>query len=60
MKIKPTKAWRNPCAPINRMSTSQVYEASHATNQPNWKEEGKIFAGGHLLKHGEYVIIPEG
>ena len=57
MKIKPKLAYRNPCIPINQMNTNKVYEAVPATNQPNWKEKGLIFAGGHLLAGGEYTIV---
>jgi hypothetical protein len=57
MKIKPKLAYRNPCIPINEMDTDKVYDAVHATNQPDWQEEKKIFAGGHLLKEGEYTIV---
>jgi hypothetical protein len=57
MKIKPKLNYRNPCIPINEMSTKKVYDAEHATNQPNWKERELIFAGGHLLEKGEYTIV---
>lgn len=57
MKIKPKRAYRNPCIPINQMDPNKVYDATPATNQPNWKEEGLIFAGGHLLKKDEYQVI---
>tara|TARA_R110000851_G_scaffold188265_2_gene338307 strand:+ start:445 stop:648 length:204 start_codon:yes stop_codon:yes gene_type:complete len=38
---------------LNRHLT---YDAISATNQPNWKEEGKIFVGEILLKKGEYTV----
>jgi hypothetical protein len=30
-----------------KLSRAYEYEAIHATNQPNWKKEGKVF-----VKHG--------
>ena len=36
-----------------------IYDAVWATNQPNWKEEGKIFVGEILLKKGEYIVIKD-
>jgi len=57
MKIKPTRNFRNPCYPINQMDTEKVYDAIHATNQPDWKEKGKIFAGEHLLERGDYIVV---
>jgi hypothetical protein len=59
MKIKPKLAFRNPCIPINEMDVDKVYDAEDATNQPNWKEKGLIFAGGHLLEQGEYTIVED-
>jgi hypothetical protein len=59
VKIKPKLAYRNPCYPINEMDPNKVYDAVHATNQPNWKERKAIFAGGHLLEDGEYTIVKE-
>ena len=59
MRIKPKLAYRNPCIPINKMNPEQVYFAEHATNQPNWREKGLIFAYGHLLEKGEYVIVKD-
>lgn len=57
MKIKPKRAYRNPCIPINQMDTEKVYDAVPASNQPDWKEKKKIFAGDHLLEDGEYTIV---
>ncbi len=42
----------------------RVYSALVATNQPNWKEKGKVFAikqnGAEiLLQRGEYEIVGE-
>lgn len=57
MTIKPKLAYRHPCYPPMTMDTEKEYKAEWATNQPNWKEKGLIFAGGHLLEKGEYTII---
>jgi hypothetical protein len=57
MKIKPKLAYRNPCIPFNEMDPNKVYDAEIATNQPDYKEKGLIFAGGHLLKRGEYTEV---
>ena len=56
MKIKPKLAFRNACLPLNEMDPNKEYEATHATNQPDWQEKGKIFAGEHLLERGEYTV----
>lgn len=43
---------------------TKTYDASHATNLPDWKEKGLIFIHerkhdpvGVLLQEGEYLII---
>lgn len=57
MTIRPVLAFRNPCIPVNEMDVNKNYRAIIATNQPNWFERKAIFAGGHLLVEGEYIII---
>ena len=59
MKIKPKLAYRNPCIPINAMDPNKTYDAVIATNQPDYEVKGLIFAGGHLLKRGEYTEVEE-
>lgn len=57
LKIRPLQNFRNPCIPINEMDMKKTYSAEPATNQPNWYEKKLIFAGGHLLHQGDYVIV---
>ena len=69
MKIRPTFPFHILGAPHNlRLDPSQVYPAIHATNQPDWQEEGKIFVPfdstdtecqgeSILLENGEYTLI---
>jgi hypothetical protein len=57
MRIQPKLAYRNPCIPFNEMNPDKVYDAVPATNQPNWRQKKKIFAGDHLLEDGEYTIV---
>ena len=40
------------------LNKDKVYDADHATNQPDWKERGAIFCGQVLLEKGEYEIWP--
>jgi len=49
-----------------QLNKDKIYSAIDATNQPNWKEEGKIFVEANedltielLLKQGEYELIKE-
>ena len=67
MKVKPKLAYRHVNYPKSTaLDPSVTYEAVHATNQPNWKEEGKIFVDGPggapemLLVSGEYTIVEGG
>lgn len=41
------------------LDKNRVYSASHATNQPEWQQKGKIFVEEVLLSHGEYTVIPD-
>ena len=62
MKIKPTDDWYVSGTNI-RMSTGSTYDATPATNQPDWKERGAVFADvngfGLLLVRGEYTTQSE-
>mgnify|MGYP003463596259 CR=1 FL=1 len=66
MKIKPKLAFRHFSGGPS-LDTSKVYEAILATNQPNWKEEGKIFvrfsatdeSNSILLVREDYDIVEE-
>jgi len=40
-----------------KLSSSRTYWAEYATNQPDWKEKGKVFINGVLLESGEYEVI---
>lgn len=65
MKIKPKMDYELSGTEI-KMNKNKIYNAVPATNQPEWKKKGKIFAEVHgypygighfLLEKGEYTII---
>lgn len=56
VKVQPKLNYWHPGLGI-RLDCHKTYNAIHATNQPNWKEERKIFVDEILLKKGEYTII---
>ncbi len=41
------------------LDSNKVYNAVHATNQPDWEKYGLIFLDGFLLERGEYEIVAE-
>ena len=62
MKIKPKLNYS--MSKYGQLNKDKIYSAFEATNQDNWKEEGKIFVRPNddlpielLLKRGEYEII---
>ena len=64
MKIKPKLNYS--MSGYGQLKKDKIYSAVDATNQPNWKEEGKIFVEANedltielLLKQGEYELIKE-
>jgi hypothetical protein len=56
MKIKPTENWKLLSTGIE-LSTTKVYDAEPAMNQPNYEKNESIFAEGVLLHKGEYEVI---
>ena len=64
MKVRPLESYRLMGTAIV-LDITRTYTASHAVNQPNWKEKGLIFVHesddedcvGILLSEGEYVIV---
>ena len=66
MKVQPKLAYRHANYPSNTaLDPTRATEAVHATNQPDWEAEGKIFvdspngAPEMLLLRGEYTIIED-
>jgi hypothetical protein len=64
MKIQPKLNYS--MSGYGQLNKDKIYSAIDATNQPNWKEEGKIFVEANedltielLLKQGEYELIKE-
>jgi hypothetical protein len=64
MKIQPKLNYS--MSGYGQLNKDKIYSAINATNQPNWKEEGKIFVEANddltielLLKQGEYELIKE-
>lgn len=63
MKARPTTA----CSLLGTeiiLDPTKVYECSHASNQPEWKDKGMIFIHerpvnpvGVLLERGEYDLV---
>jgi hypothetical protein len=41
------------------LDSEKVYEATVATNQPNYKERGLVFIEGYLLTKEEYEVASE-
>ena len=58
MKVKPKENYKLYCTRI-KISKDKIYDAVIATNQPNYKEEGKIFVDEILLTKDEYDIVPD-
>ena len=59
MKVKPLENYKL-FATSFVLDNNVVYEATWATNQPDWQSERKIFVGdapSMLLRAGEYVIV---
>jgi hypothetical protein len=57
MKVKPLENFKLLGTSIV-LDKNVTYNATWATNQPDWKRDCKIFVGpGVLLKKGEYVIV---
>jgi len=64
MKIQPKLNYS--MSGYGQLNKDKIYSAVDATNQPNWKEEGKIFVEANddltielLLKQGAYELIQE-
>lgn len=64
MKIQPKLNYS--MSGYGQLNKDKIYSAIDATNQPNWKEKGKIFVEANddltielLLKQGEYELIKE-
>ena len=62
MKIKPKLSYS--MSGYGQLNKDKIYSAIDATNQDNWKKEGKIFVQPNndlpiemLLKRGEYEVI---
>ena len=47
------------CGTNVTLDSNKVYNAVHATNQPDWEKHGLIFVDGLLLERGEYEIVAE-
>ena len=58
MKVRPKENYKLYCTRI-KISKDKIYDAVIATNQPNYKEEGKIFVDEILLTKDEYDIVPD-
>ena len=66
MRIKPLENWRHAGYPADTaLDTENTYLAIPATNQPKWKEQGKVFvecpngAPELCLNKREYEIAEE-
>lgn len=61
MKVRPNDNYRL-LGTLVRLDKNKIYEAVKATNQPDYKEKGKIFVvvdplTSFLLEKGEYKVI---
>ena len=66
LRIRPKRAYRHANYPESTaLDPTVVYDAVHATNQPDWKKQGKIFvespgnAPELLLEKGDYEIVSQ-
>jgi len=46
-------------AGMAKLDSEKVYEATPATNQPNYKERGLVFVEGYLLTKEEYEVAKQ-
>lgn len=58
MKVRPKEDYTLYTTDI-KIFADKVYDAVPATNQPYWKEKGKIFVDKILLERCEYEIVQE-
>jgi hypothetical protein len=65
MKIKPKNDYKLLGTSI-QLDPNKVYDAEHATNQPDWEKHKKIFVldvddygGSFMLGDGDYQIIED-
>jgi hypothetical protein len=56
MKVKPKENYEL-LGTSDTLDKNKVYEATVASNQPNYEEKGLIFVEGLLLEKGEYEIV---
>jgi hypothetical protein len=56
LRVKPIIDYKL-CPSNMTLDSDKVYNAAHATNQPDWEKYGLIFVDGFLLERGEYEII---
>ena len=56
MKIKPNSDFSLLGTGL-KIKKGNIYNALPATNQPEWREKGKIFVEEILLEKGEYEIV---
>lgn len=57
MKIQPKESFQQ-LGTQTKLVAGQTYDATHATNQPDWEAKGLIFVqpDGMLLAKGDYTI----
>ncbi len=58
ISIIPNESFRFAGETKARVHAGATYAATPATNQPNWKAEGKVFVGELLLTKADYVLAP--
>lgn len=56
MKVKPNESYKLLGTSITLVK-GKTYNATIATNQPDYEEKGLIFVEGILLATGEYEIV---
>lgn len=57
MQVKPNENYRQAWNYNQALDKNKVYEATIATNQPNYEERGLIFVEDFLLEKGEYTVV---
>ena len=58
MRVKPKMNFKM-MGSSDSLDKTRTYNATKATNQPDWEAKGLIFVGNFLLSKDEYDVVTE-